>query len=149
MERSAPAPVRLVICDDNDELRALLATLLEHGGALEVVGEAGDGHGAPDVVRAAAPDVVLLDLHMPGPDASRLVRELRAAAPGAAIVTLSGDDPRRAVDAVALDEIALHLPKTADPLSLRDILTDVAQARRAQRAQMVDFRAPATKEDVR
>jgi DNA-binding NarL/FixJ family response regulator len=129
VERSPPAGVRLVICDDNAELRSVLGTLLEQGGALEVVGEAGDGYRAREVVRAAAPDVVLLDLHMPGPDASQLIRELRAAAPRAAIVTLSGDDPRRTVDAGALGEIALHLPKTADPLSLRDILADVAHAR--------------------
>jgi DNA-binding NarL/FixJ family response regulator len=69
------------------------------------------------------PDVVVLDLEMPGPDPEALLTGLRRAAPNAALVTFSGHEPA-AVAGAAVEEIALHVPKT----------TDLAAAARAVRS---------------
>ncbi len=69
------------------------------------------------------PEVVVLDLEMPGPDPEALLIGLRRAAPDAALVTYSGHRPADVAGA-AVGEIALHVPKTTD-------LTVAAKAVRA------------------
>jgi DNA-binding NarL/FixJ family response regulator len=105
--------VRILLCDDTAELRALLRSALEMQDDVTIVGEAGDGDGALERAAEAQPDVVVLDLEMPGPAAPALLSALRRAAPAAAIVTFSGHDPAD-VAGPALGEIALHVPKTTE-----------------------------------
>ncbi len=84
-------PVRAVVIDDTSDIRDLMSIVLTRSG-MEVVGEAGDGRAGVDVVRAARPDVVLLDLAMPvmdGMEALPLIREL---VPDAQIIVLSAFD---------------------------------------------------------
>jgi DNA-binding NarL/FixJ family response regulator len=57
--------VRLVVVDDHALFRAGLVSLLSQMGELEIVGEAGDGQEALEVVHRTQPDVVLLDVNMP------------------------------------------------------------------------------------
>jgi DNA-binding NarL/FixJ family response regulator len=105
--------VRILLCDDTAELRALLRSALEAQDDVTIVGEAGDGDGALELAAEAQPDIVVLDLEMPGPAPPALLTALRQAAPAAAIVTFSGHEPV-AVAGAAVGEIALHVPKTAD-----------------------------------
>ena len=60
--------VRVLLCDDTAELRSLLRYALESGGGVEIVGEVGDGDVAVQLAADEQPDVVVLDLEMPGPD---------------------------------------------------------------------------------
>jgi DNA-binding NarL/FixJ family response regulator len=105
--------VRILLCDDTAELRWLLRSVLEAQDDVTIVAEVGDGHAA--IARAAEtePDVVVLDLEMPGPTPAALLSALRRVAPHARIVTFSGHDPVDVAGA-AVREIALHLPKTTD-----------------------------------
>jgi two-component system nitrate/nitrite response regulator NarL len=73
----------------------------------------GDGDAGLRLAAEHQPDVVVLDLEMPGPAPAALLRALRRLAPRAAIVTFSGHDPA-VVAGPAAREIALHLPKTTD-----------------------------------
>jgi DNA-binding NarL/FixJ family response regulator len=107
------AVVRVLLCDDSVELRALLRSAVEGGGGVTVVGEVGDGDAAVRLARKHQPDVIVMDLEMPGPTPEALIAALRRAAPRTAIVTFSGHEPA-AVARAALGEIALHLPKTTD-----------------------------------
>ncbi|HEX7716319.1 MAG TPA: hybrid sensor histidine kinase/response regulator [Marmoricola sp.] len=81
--------LRVVIVDDTVDLRHLLRIALQRGG-FEVVGEAGDGRAAIEVVAACRPDIVLLDLSMPVMDGMEALPHLRALVPDAKIVVLSG-----------------------------------------------------------
>jgi signal transduction histidine kinase/CheY-like chemotaxis protein len=83
------APLRVVIIDDTADLRDLLRIALGRGG-MSVVGEAGDGVAGIEAVRASAPDVVLLDLSMPVMDGLEALPHIRAAAPEARVIVLSG-----------------------------------------------------------
>jgi DNA-binding NarL/FixJ family response regulator len=106
--------VRILLCDDSAELRALLRSAIEgdHDDVV-IVGEVGDGDIGLRLAAEHQPDVVVLDLEMPGPAPAPLLRAMRRLAPGAAIVTFSGHDPA-VVAGPAAREIALHLPKTTD-----------------------------------
>jgi DNA-binding NarL/FixJ family response regulator len=106
--------MRILLCDDSAELRALLRSAIEQGSDdVAIVGEVGDGDAALRLAAEHQPDVVVLDLEMPGPAPAPLLRTLRRLAPRAAIVTFSGHDPA-VVAGPAAREITLHRPKTTD-----------------------------------
>ena len=91
---------RVVLVDDHDLFRTGLVTLLTEQG-VHVVGEAGTGEAALRVVREIAPDVVVMDLNMPGISGVEATREITAVAPRTRVVvlTISADD-NDVVDAV-------------------------------------------------
>jgi DNA-binding NarL/FixJ family response regulator len=70
--------VRLAVVDDHALFRAGLISLLSEMLEFQVVGEAGDGQGALEIVRRNRPDVLLLDVNMPGISGVDVVRELRS-----------------------------------------------------------------------
>jgi signal transduction histidine kinase len=82
-------PQRVVIIDDTADLRDLLRIAFGRGG-MQVVGEAGDGLAGIEAVRTRKPDVILLDLSMPVMDGLEALPHIRALAPEARIVVLSG-----------------------------------------------------------
>ncbi len=72
--------IRVVIADDQAMLRFALRGILESAGDIEVLGEAENGQQAIGMVRALAPDVLVLDLRMPVMDGIAAIREMRAEA---------------------------------------------------------------------
>ncbi len=68
--------VRVVIVDDQELVRAGFRTLVESDAGLEVVGEAGDGAEAVRMARESRPDVVLMDIRMPGVDGIRATQQI-------------------------------------------------------------------------
>src|SRR5207253_7230404 len=79
-ERTIPTSVRVLLVDDHDLFRTGLRNLLEEQ-QVEVVGEAGDGAQAVRLVRELAPDVVVMDLNMPGLGGVEATRQVTAVAP--------------------------------------------------------------------
>jgi signal transduction histidine kinase len=88
--------VRILVVDDNDGFRDALATLLD-GDDLEVVGRAGSGEEALALIPVASPQVVLMDLRMPGMDGIETTRILKARHPHIGVVALTGMEEQRAV----------------------------------------------------
>ena len=85
--------LRVLLVDDHDLFRSGLVNLLsEHG--LHVVGEAQNGDVALRLVRELAPDVVIMDLNMPGPSGVDVIRQMTSIAPLTRVVvlTISADD---------------------------------------------------------
>lgn len=87
---SRGATLRLIVADDDEGARALLRTLFEDGDA-HVVGEAADGVEAVALALEHAPDLVLLDVHMPRLDGMEAAEQIREAAPETAIVLHTGE----------------------------------------------------------
>jgi DNA-binding NarL/FixJ family response regulator len=84
--------VRVLVVDDQALFREALGTLLDARPEVEVVGEAGDGHQALERAAALAPDVVLMDLHMPVLDGIGATRRLRVEQPGVRVLALTTFD---------------------------------------------------------
>ena len=79
-EQRAPSAVGVIVVDDHPVVRDGIRGMLERDPRIEVLGEAADGRQAVDLVRATDPDLVLMDLRMPGGDGAA-IRELRATHP--------------------------------------------------------------------
>lgn len=89
--------ITVVIADDHNVIRAGLRAMLEAEEDLRVIGEAADAPAAQKLVRDRRPDVLVLDLQMPGAEPANDVPALRQEVPGTAIVVLTmQSDPRRA-----------------------------------------------------
>jgi DNA-binding NarL/FixJ family response regulator len=82
-------PVRVLLVDDDDLMRAGLRSVLSSDETIEVVGEAGDGRVAGQRVRELSPDVVLMDIRMPNLDGISATREILATRPEAKVVILT------------------------------------------------------------
>lgn len=87
---TAGPPWRVVLADDAEDLRLLLALHLGRDDRFDVVGLAADGLEALEVVAAQRPDVLLLDLAMPRLDGLQVLERLRAAGSEVAVVVVSG-----------------------------------------------------------
>jgi DNA-binding NarL/FixJ family response regulator len=81
--------VRVVVADDQASVRDGLAALLRTLPDFEVVGTAGDGQAALEVIERESPDAVLMDLRMPGMDGIEATGRLSATHPGVAVVVLT------------------------------------------------------------
>jgi len=80
---------RILIADDHGVLRAGLRALLNAESDLEVVGEAADGNQALELARTLRPDVVVLDISMPGPDGIEVTRQLKGEMPDVRVLVLT------------------------------------------------------------
>jgi DNA-binding NarL/FixJ family response regulator len=94
--------IRVLIVDDQALVRAGFRMILEAQPDLEVVGEAGDGSAAIDAVRTLRPDVVLMDVRMPGVDGIEATRRLtEAGVPGKIVILTTYDLDEYVFDALA------------------------------------------------
>lgn len=88
----ADPAIRVLVVDDIELFRRGLAMLLGVEDGIEVVGEAGDGDSAVRIARATRPDVVLLDVRMPGLDGLAACSAIKEAVPSARVLMLTASD---------------------------------------------------------
>ncbi|MGZ4215713.1 MAG: response regulator [Solirubrobacteraceae bacterium] len=81
--------IRVLLVDDHAVVREGLRNFLALQDGLEIVGEAGDGAEAIEQARALEPDVILMDLVMPGLDGIGAMRQLRVRSPGSRVIVLT------------------------------------------------------------
>src|SRR5690349_15776353 len=84
--------IRVLICDDQQVVREGLRAILSTAPQIEVVGLAHDGARAPDLVATAHPDVVLMDLKMPGTNGIDATRAIRDRFPAVRVLVLTTYD---------------------------------------------------------
>ncbi|MEU7573656.1 response regulator transcription factor [Micromonospora sp. NPDC049240] len=121
-------PVRVVVVDDQHLVRTGLRALLERAPDIVVVGEAGDGVGAVAVVREQRPDLVLMDVRMPGGDGLAATRRILTdpTLAGVQVVVLTTfDDDEYLFEAIRAGAAGFLL-KDTPPDALRDAVRVVA-----------------------
>ena len=122
-----PGPLRIVIADDHPIFRDGLRRLLAVEPDFEVVGEAADGREAVERVQALRPDVLLLDLAMPGAGGLEALRELaRGTAQVRTVMLTASIDREDALEAVRLGARGIVLKAAATPLLYKCIRAVVA-----------------------
>ncbi|MGH3985245.1 MAG: response regulator [Pseudonocardiaceae bacterium] len=120
------APVRVLIVDDQALLRGSLRVLLETEPDLVVVGEAGTGAEAVDLVQACSPDVVLMDVRMPGMDGIEATRRITAREHTPSILVLTTFDLDEYVYSALRAGASGFLLKDTPPAQLLDAVRVVA-----------------------
>jgi DNA-binding NarL/FixJ family response regulator len=99
-EGTVPDDLRVLIVDDHDLFRSGLRNLLEEQG-VHVIGEAGAGQEAVQIVRELAPDVVVMDLNMPGMGGVEATRHITSIAPLTRVLMLTiSDQDNDVIDAI-------------------------------------------------
>lgn len=91
-----PTRIRVLIADDNRQVRSCLRTLLCADGDIEVIGEAADGVLAAHMAQRLQPDVVLMDIEMPRMGGTEATRCIRTALPATRVVALGVYETARA-----------------------------------------------------
>jgi DNA-binding NarL/FixJ family response regulator len=110
-----PGTARVVIADDQPLMRAAIRDCVDAEPDLTVVGEAGDGATAVRLAEQLRPDVVVMDVRMPGMDGIETARRLADIADGAVVVLISLE----AVPELADVSVAAHMRK--QDLSVRTL----------------------------
>jgi NarL family two-component system response regulator LiaR len=124
VEEQTGQALRILLVDDHDLFRTGLRTLLEEQG-VHVVGEAASGQQALDVVRESAPDVVVMDLNMPGMNGVEATRHIGREAPLTRVVVLTiSDQDSDVMDAIIAGACG-YLLKDA---SIQDLMQGIQAA---------------------
>jgi len=121
---------RILVVDDHPLTRDALASLLAQGG-FDVVGQAADGAEALELAHELQPDLVLLDLSMPGLDGLAALPRLRAAAPGCEVVVLTASGTEDNLLAAIRGGAAGYLLKSEPPERIVAFLRGVANGEAA------------------
>ena len=118
-------PIGILIADDHPVVRQGLRTFLETQDGLEVVGEASDGAEAAELAQQLLPDVVLMDLVMPGLDGVEATRRIRELSPSTKVIVLTSFDEDEKVFPSVKAGAAGYLLKDVRPQELAEAVRRV------------------------
>ena len=119
---SAEPPKRVLIADDDEDTRMLLAEILNEEPSVELVGAAKDADEAIELAKMVNPDVAILDWRMPGGGGGRAASAIKDNHPSVAIIGLTGMDAFEAsYDMMSAGAVAF-LEKGCEPAQLIDAI---------------------------
>lgn len=121
----AEPPIRLLLVDDHEVVRSGLQTFLELQDDMQVVGEAASAEQALALVPSVEPDIVVLDLVLPGMSGVEAIRRLRASHPAVKIVALTSYAGQDLVLPAVRAGVSGYLLKDVGPAELADALRTV------------------------
>ena len=119
--------VEVLLADDHALVRAGIRALLERIEQVKVVGEAGDGQQALDLIKELEPDVVLLDLTMPGLSGFEVLKETSERFPHANMIVLSVHDTEEYAFHALRSGAVGYLPKSAASAELEEAIAKVSR----------------------
>jgi DNA-binding NarL/FixJ family response regulator len=119
--------IRILLIEDHVLVRQSIRAFLE-GAALEVVGEAGTGEEAVELAEALQPDVILLDIHLPGMNGIEAARAIKVTAPQSQIIALTAYNESAYQRALEQIGVAGFVLKTAEFNELLAVICEVAGA---------------------
>ncbi|HZZ43678.1 MAG TPA: response regulator transcription factor [Tepidisphaeraceae bacterium] len=90
-------PIRFVLADDHQMMRAGLRSILEQRPGYQVVGEAEDGRRTVEIVRETSPHIVLMDITMPDLNGIEATRQIMSISPGTKVIGLSMHSDRQMI----------------------------------------------------
>jgi DNA-binding NarL/FixJ family response regulator len=118
--------IKVLIADDHPLILQGLRRTLEECDDIEVVGEARDGSEVPPLVQRRAPDVVLMDLRMPGLNGVECVREIKALTPSVKAVLLTASEDRTAIEEAIEAGASGYVLKSVSALDVPALVRQVA-----------------------
>jgi two-component system response regulator NreC len=145
--------IRILIADDHGVLRAGLRALLNAESDLEVVGEAADGHEVLRLVPELRPDVVVLDISMPGPDGIDVTLQLKELLPDTRVLVLTVHEDESLLRAAVRAGASGYIIKRAVETELIDAIYAVWRGEMyvhpaMTRALLKDLHPPLTSDEV-
>ncbi len=120
MTEPANEKVRVVVVDDSAAMRALLTKLLNHDPMIEVVGQAPEPHAAREMIKALNPDVVTLDVEMPGMDGLSFLERIMRLRPMPVVMcsTLTARGTEATIEALRLGAVDCIAKPSGNPLEI-------------------------------
>lgn len=122
--------IRVVIADDHPLIREGLRRVLELDENIEIAGEVGDGQGAINLARSLRPDIILMDLKMPGTSGKEASRVIRREMPDIKIIILTVAEDEEMLEVIKAGASG-YLLKDVEPAELMKSIYDVLEGRPA------------------
>lgn len=123
-------PIRVLLADDHTLIRAGISALLERMERVKIVGEAPDGHIAMKLIQELVPDVVLLDLQMPGLSGFEVLQHTTEKSPHVKVIVLSVHDTEEFAHRALSSGAVGYLPKSAASSELEVAIDQVMRGER-------------------
>ncbi|HWD85722.1 MAG TPA: response regulator transcription factor [Solirubrobacteraceae bacterium] len=117
---------RVLIADDHPLILAGIRRALDRSDGVEVVGEASSGPQVVAMVERRRPEVVLLDLYMPGVKGAELIAKIRDQWPEVKTVVLSANEDRASIDSALNAGASAYIVKSVNPSDLSSVIRQVA-----------------------
>jgi PAS domain S-box-containing protein len=127
---------RILLVDDDARVRRLISTMLSRHSGWEICGEAADGQQSVDLARVTNPDVVLMDVTMPGMNGLDATRILRREIPRIDVILVSQNDPKVISHQAADVGARAYCSKSDLARNLVPIIERTLEDRRSKRTEM-------------
>lgn len=121
--------IKILLVDDHRLMREGLRALLQQQPGLHVVGEAGESRSAVEQVRTTQPDVIIMDVHLPGENGIEVFAHLRTQFPHLKVIILSGDTELATIKKALQAGVAGYLTKSDPPEEVVRALREVMDHR--------------------